>query len=166
MIQAMERSGSNENSPLPLPGVDRCFVCGMSNPRGLKIRFYREGDEVFGRFTPDESLVGYSPFIHGGIISALLDEIIIWVVHAATGMFGVTAELNVRFLHPMRAGEEVTIRGWLLENRGRIKKAQGEIVNDQGEVVARGEGKVLIVRKDRLQNQGESEETVIGQDRD
>jgi uncharacterized protein (TIGR00369 family) len=166
MSVMMERSGSASGKPRPLPRVGQCFVCGRENPRGLNIQFYQDGEEVFGRFTPDENLVGYPPFIHGGIISTLLDEVIIWAVFAGTSTFGVTAELNVRFIKPMKAGETVTVRGYLLEKKGRMKRAQGEILNTRGEVLARGEGKVLIVRKERLQNQGDSGEPKTGQDQD
>ena len=82
-----------------LPGFPHCFVCGAENPRGLRIPFAAKGDGVEAEYTAESEHVGYEDVVHGGIISALLDEAIIWAVYVSTGRFGVTAELCIRFLN-------------------------------------------------------------------
>ena len=125
------------------PGFPRCFVCGEHNPKGLRTQFSVDGDGVRASFIPDETHVGYEDTVHGGIISALLDEAIIWAGYASTGRFGVTAELNVRFIGPLAVGEKYTVMGRVTENRGRLWIVEAEIFDEQGQRLAKADGKVL-----------------------
>lgn len=124
-------------------GFPHCFVCGEHNPKGLRTQFSVEGDGVMASFIPDETHVGYEDIVHGGIISALLDEAIIWAGYASTGRFGVTAELNIRFIKPLPIGEKCTVKGRVTENRGRLWIVEAEIFDEQGQQLAKAGGKVL-----------------------
>ena len=68
-----------------LPNSARCFVCGDSNPRGLRMRFQREGELVVARFTPEADHQGYDDRVHGGVLSAVLDEMMVWACYVRTG---------------------------------------------------------------------------------
>src|SRR3974390_3387866 len=68
----------DDNDMRTLPHTHSCFVCGESNVVGLKLRFQTDGRVVHGRFTPRAEHVGFREVIHGGIISTLLDEIMVW----------------------------------------------------------------------------------------
>jgi acyl-coenzyme A thioesterase PaaI-like protein len=57
-----------------LPQFSHCFVCGSENQRGLKIKFCLCDEGVEAVFTPDVTHAGYENVVHGGILSALLDE--------------------------------------------------------------------------------------------
>ncbi|HLE77975.1 MAG TPA: PaaI family thioesterase, partial [bacterium] len=54
--------------------ANHCFVCGRDNPIGLKLIFEPSGDGVRAEFTPSDLHVGYDGLVHGGIISALVDD--------------------------------------------------------------------------------------------
>ena len=125
------------------PAFAGCFVCGDRNPRGLHVRFSTEGEWVRARFTADKSLLGYEHAVHGGIISALLDEALIWAVHSKTGRFGVTAELNVRFLKPLRVVTVCFVEGRVVEIKKRLCVAESWVIDAEGKPYARGSGKVL-----------------------
>jgi uncharacterized protein (TIGR00369 family) len=140
---------SNRNEDL-LPSVSDCFVCGQKNIRGLKVTFHDHGDRVTAQFIADETLVGYKPVIHGGIISALLDEIIIWAIYAKTRQFGMTAELTIRFLKPMLISIPYNIEGHVREIKGKLIQAYGEIVSEEGEVVAKAQGKVVPISDEKM----------------
>jgi acyl-coenzyme A thioesterase PaaI-like protein len=57
------------------PNSRMCFVCGIDNPIGLKLKFYTDGEErCIARFQPKPEYQGYPGQLHGGIISSLLDE--------------------------------------------------------------------------------------------
>jgi acyl-coenzyme A thioesterase PaaI-like protein len=57
------------------PNSRMCFVCGIENPIGLKLRFYTDDEgRCIARFRPKPEHQGYPGQLHGGIISALLDE--------------------------------------------------------------------------------------------
>jgi uncharacterized protein (TIGR00369 family) len=117
-----------------------CFVCGDKNPIGLNVPFYVKDDRVVAEYTAQRQFEGYKDILHGGILSSLLDEVMIRAV-LAKGINCLTSEMRVRFKKMVKIGEKLHMEGWLVEDRGRILVAQGKIVNPNGEVVAEGEGK-------------------------
>lgn len=130
-----------------LPHTHSCFVCGESNAIGLKLRFETDGRIVQTRFTPRPEHIGFKGVVHGGIISTLLDETMVWACAVQTKRFAYCAELTVRFLTPLRPGEEVIARGELTANRrDKIFEAKGELRNPAGEIVATGTAKYLPVK--------------------
>lgn len=131
---------------MTLPEFPGCFVCGRENPRGLHIPFEIEGRGVRAVFTPDRTLAGYSDTIHGGIVSSLIDEAMVWAAYAATKRFGVTAELNVRFRKPLHAGCECVIEGWMKEDRGRVWVLEAIVADEEGDPFAAGLGKVIPMK--------------------
>ncbi len=128
------------------PEYRNCFVCGQGNPRGLKLELRNSGGKAEADFTPDRSLEGYDGVIHGGIVSALLDEVMVWSAFYTTGFHAVTAELSVRFVRPLRVGAACRVRGSIRENKGRIIFTEADIQDESGTVLARAEGKLFSVK--------------------
>ena len=133
----------NRLSISEFPGFPNCFVCGKDNPRGLRISFSVEEDGVRASFSPDKTLVGFEDIIHGGVISALLDEAIIWAAYAATRRFGVTAELNIRFHKPLTVQEEYILKGRMVEDRGKLWIVESVITDEEGNQYAGATGKLV-----------------------
>ena len=85
------------------PNSNFCFVCGRNNPRGLYMRFFDNGnDEVWAEHVISDEYQGYPGIVHGGVQSAILDEIICRVslvedIHN----FMVAAKMEVRFRRPV-----------------------------------------------------------------
>jgi uncharacterized protein (TIGR00369 family) len=130
-----------------LPHTASCFVCGESNPIGLKLRFETDGTVVRARFLPRPEHIGFKQTIHGGISATLLDEIMVWACAIQTKRFAYCAELNVRFLNPARPGEEVFATGELVANRrNKLFEAKGELRNAAGLLLASGTGKYLPIK--------------------
>lgn len=121
-----------------------CFGCGEQNPIGLKLAFFRDGEAVEAEFTPRPEHEGYAGLVHGGIISALLDEAMSWAV-IATGRLAVTAQMSLRFRRPVEVGTPVRVRGRVIEERGRIVEARGELVDGDGTVLAEASGTFVRV---------------------
>jgi len=92
---------------LKLPHTKSCFVCGLNNPLGLKLDFETDGQIVRARFVPRPEHVGFKETMHGGLISTVLDEAMVWVIGVRTKRFSYCAELNVRFVQPARPNEEL-----------------------------------------------------------
>ena len=131
-----------------LPHTHSCFVCGESNASGLKIRFETDGRLVQARFMPRPEHVGFKQTIHGGIIATLLDEIMVWACAVQTRRFAYCAELNVRFVNPLRPGEEALAIGEMMSNRrNKLFGAKGELRNHAGLVLASATGKYLPVKE-------------------
>ncbi|HEX9778900.1 MAG TPA: PaaI family thioesterase [Geopsychrobacteraceae bacterium] len=131
-----------------LTGVEadgHCFVCGQLNEHGLKAVFEidKERRKSRCRISIPCGFQGWANVIHGGILSALLDEACIYACRCAGEKF-VTAELNVTFRKPVTAGTEITVVGELLEQRKRIWQAGARIEVD-GTVHAEATAKVFVL---------------------
>jgi uncharacterized protein (TIGR00369 family) len=133
-----------------LPTTDSCFVCGRSNPIGLHMHFETDGERVRARFAPKPEHVGFKGVIHGGLISTVLDEIMVWACGVKTQRFAYCAELNVRFIRPARVGTDLQLTAWLVTNRrDRIFEAAAEL--REGEMLlASGTGKYLPIPDSEL----------------
>ena len=118
----------------------QCFVCGDKNPYGLNVAFYEKEDKVVAEYVAGPHFEGYKDILHGGILSALLDEVMIRSV-LAREIFSLTSEIKVRFKKMVKTGEKLFLEGRLVEDKGKILLAEGKITNRKNEVVAEGEGK-------------------------
>lgn len=122
---------------MQLPYTKDCFVCGAHNPHGLHLRFRREGDEVRADFMPAAHHAGFRDIVHGGIIATALDEAMFWAAASTTKRFCLAAELNVRFLQKVSAGEKYLIVAKLEADRGRIWHSSAELRDAAGKACAR-----------------------------
>ena len=50
-----------------------CWGCGPSNPEGLRIRSFPEGDAVVAEWKPEPKYEAFPGVLNGGIIGTLLD---------------------------------------------------------------------------------------------
>jgi uncharacterized protein (TIGR00369 family) len=130
-----------------LPHTRSCFVCGEANPAGLKLRFETDGRIVQARFVPRAEHVGFKQIVHGGLIASLLDEIMVWACAVQTRRFAVCAELNVRFVRPVRPNEPAIATGELAGNRrGKLFEARAHLSNEEALVLATATGKYLPIK--------------------
>ncbi len=122
-----------------------CLVCGVENSMGLQGRFFElENGELAGVFTPREEHQSYPGRLHGGIVSAILDETIGRAVNMADShTWGVTVEFSMRFRRPVPLDREVTAVARITRDTSRIFEGAGEIVLDDGVVAAEARGKYM-----------------------
>ena len=119
-----------------------CFVCGDKNDHGLKARFFFDGAEASSEITATGDKEGYQGIFHGGIISTMLDEVMIKAI-LAVDIYVVTAEMNIRFLKPVMVGDKVRFTGRVVRHKGRVYFTEGEAVELTGEVYATATGKYI-----------------------
>lgn len=119
-----------------------CFVCGEKNDHGIKARFFWDGSTAFTETLASEQFEGYKGIFHGGILSTLLDEVMVKAI-LASGHFAVTAEITVRFLLPIRTGDRFHCRGRIVEHKGRLFTTTSEAISVDGRVLARAEARFL-----------------------
>ena len=130
-----------------LPHTRSCFVCGEANPAGLNLRFETDGRLVQTRFVPRAEHVGFRQTVHGGLIATLLDEIMVWACAVQAKRFAFSAELNVRFLGPVRPNEEVVAISELVSNRrDKLFEARAELRDRSGRALATATGKYLPIK--------------------
>jgi acyl-coenzyme A thioesterase PaaI-like protein len=107
-----------------------CVVCGGENPRGLRLRYSSgTGGGVQAELDCDGSLEGYRGRLHGGIIAAALDGAMTHCLFAF-GRTAVTAELVVRYRHPVATGRPATVRARLERDLAPLYLLQAELVQD------------------------------------
>lgn len=130
----------------PLKRYSQCFVCGDKNPFGLNVEFYQKDGKsegcfaVLGEYVAQDRFQGYKNILHGGILSALLDEVMI-KSFLAQNILTLTCEMKVKFKKPVKIGQKLLLEGKPTGNKGRIFLAKGEIRDENGDVVATAEGK-------------------------
>lgn len=129
-----------------------CFVCGTENCHGLHSRFFTLADgRAASIFTASNQHQGYPGRIHGGIISAVLDELIGRVMQATDPTaFAVTVELSVRFKKPAPLMTELKAIAWQTRDSTRIFEGQAELYLPDGSVAVTASGKYLKMAVDRI----------------
>ncbi len=126
---------------------DRCFGCGDANPVGLHLDgFTQEGGTVVAPFVPRAEFAGFASTLHGGIVATALDEISAWSAIYTHHVLVFTATLTIRYRKPAESGASFTMKGSVLERRGRRLKISGEM-HHEGAIVAQSEG-LFIVAED------------------
>lgn len=128
------------------PTSRMCFVCGESNLAGVHVRFYEQEDgSLLARFTPQEQHQGYPGRMHGGVITAVLDETIgrAIMIRYGEAIWGVTGELHLRFRRPVPLDAELTAVGRITLETSRLFEGTGELYLPDGTVAAEASGKYI-----------------------
>jgi acyl-coenzyme A thioesterase PaaI-like protein len=129
--------------------VNMCFACSTQNPIGLKLHFTMDGDVCRSSFTGGPNHQGWSGYLHGGIISTLLDEVMaqwIWLkkIHA------MTAEMTTRFSRPVPINVPLTLEALNSGERGKLFIMESKIILPDGDVPCRSTAKFLKFSKESL----------------
>ncbi len=106
-----------------------------------------ERGEVEVSFEASENFLNPAGTVHGGFLSAMLDDTMgpALAVTLGPGLYGATIELKVSFLRPAKPGRIVG-RGRVVHRGGTIAFLAGELLDDTGQVVAVGSATTRIVR--------------------
>lgn len=129
------------------PNSRQCFVCGLSNPFGLHLRFYDTNPaEVTAEVTLPEQFQGYPGVVHGGIVAAMLDEAAgrSHMVGAAP-RFMYTAKLDVRYRKNVPVGKPLRLVGKAGESKRRSALAASAIYDDEGTLLAEAEALLVDI---------------------
>lgn len=121
-----------------------CFACGPKNPHGLVLSFSSSAQGVRALFTPGKTHQGYKDIVHGGIITAVLDEAMVKAV-IQKGLAAVTAEITVRFKSPLMVGETVSVEAKADKMGDKLIEASATLIRvSDGKMIAAAKGKLLI----------------------
>jgi predicted Fe-Mo cluster-binding NifX family protein/acyl-coenzyme A thioesterase PaaI-like protein len=133
--------------PLRAQSQAACIVCGPNHPHGLRIRYEAAGDgSVAANWIPTPGWEGFRGIVHGGIISAVLDEAMAKAV-AATHSEALTGELRVRFRHHVQTGKEFRIRGWVVKRAKRLIETEATLTAAGGSEHAHAWASFLVLVK-------------------
>jgi uncharacterized protein (TIGR00369 family) len=119
---------------------------------GLQMAFYRQGEAVCSDLTLDARFVGWENMAHGGVISAVLDEVMAWAILYFKQSFCVTRKITVRFLKPVPVSTPITARGRLVSSRRTYTcLTEGELVDRAGTVLARAEADFALLTDEQIE---------------
>jgi len=119
-----------------------CVVCCPSNGHGLGLEFRIAHDgAVETSFSCDKVFQGYPDVLHGGVVSMLLDGAMTNCLFSHN-IVALTADLAVRFRHPVATTTTALVRAWITSSLSPIHELTAELVQDN-EVRATATGKFL-----------------------
>ncbi len=118
------------------PNSAQCFACGLQNPFGLHLEFFDNGvDEVTCEYTITERFQGYPGIAHGGVVAAVLDEVIGRVSMIGNPMhFMMTATMELKYRQSVPLNTPLKIISRKIKDRGRIAKAEGAVYLPDGSI--------------------------------
>jgi acyl-coenzyme A thioesterase PaaI-like protein len=124
-----------------------CFVCGLQNPFGLKLKFYQNSSgQVISDYVVSEAYQGYPGVVHGGIVAAMLDEA---AGRALMGgdppRFMYTARLDLRFRKNVPVGQAIRLVGRMIDIKGRKATAASFLYDAGGTILAEAEALLIEV---------------------
>lgn len=125
--------------------VRSCFGCGADNPIGLRLEIRVEEGRAYADLDPQAVFQGFPGRVHGGILTAALDEVMGWALYAQ-GTWAVTAKMEVRFREDVPLHKPLVAMGEVTRDRGgRTFEVRGEIRHrEDGQLVA--EATALFIR--------------------
>ena len=152
------------------PSSKMCFVCGRENPNGLHMHFATDSDGcVYSDYVPRPEDQSYPGVMHGGLLTAMLDEII-GRTAIASDLWCMTAKLQVRFRKPVPLGEPLKLKGQITKHTGRLLEGRGEIRLADGSLAVEAHGTYLRIPNEQMEQyksalewwRGEDETTTDG----
>ncbi len=108
-------------TPITIPTIEEIgtrqlfadsFVSGAANPMGLAAQLWREGDTACMRVTLGKAFEGAPGRAHGGVLAAVLDEVM-GLMNVIHGAMAFTARLDITYHAPTPLGEPIVARAWL-----------------------------------------------------
>ncbi|MDF1575997.1 MAG: PaaI family thioesterase [Bacteroidales bacterium] len=138
-----------KNPYAEFPGYS-CFGCSPTNPSGLHMEFYKEGEELLCRWDPSEHYQGFHNILHGGIQATMMDEIASWVVFIMLDTAGVTYQLNSRFRQPVLISKGVvTLRASLLSQQKRLAEIEARLYDGEGVLCAESQASYFVFPREK-----------------
>jgi acyl-coenzyme A thioesterase PaaI-like protein len=128
------------------PNSRHCFVCGIENPVGLKLKIYQTGPGVIETsYTAPDHFQGYPGVLHGGIVASILDEISgrAHMGDPSAPRFMFTGKLEVKYRKNVPVGARLKIIGKAGNSKGKMAEGWAGIYDESGALLA--EATTLLV---------------------
>jgi uncharacterized protein (TIGR00369 family) len=145
------RSGAGHNTRFVKLQKNYCFVCGMNNPDGMRLKFTldQERNAFVCRFHLGKRYTGPPGHTHGGIIASILDDAM-GKVNKLQNVIALTKEMTIEYLKPVPLYQPLRVEGRGVSIEGRRHTNQGEILNEKNEVLARSRGLFIAIDPEKV----------------
>lgn len=119
-----------------------CIICGLDNEYGIRAPFYNmEDGSVMTLFNYREQHQSYPGRVHGGLITAMLDEMglrALWAKEQCENSFGVTMSLETKFYRPVPYDEPLVGKGLIVRDTQKFCVTDAGIMDIHGNKLATG----------------------------
>ncbi len=120
-----------------------CIICGLDNKAGVQAPFYNmEDNSVASLFHFRQHHQSYPGRVHGGMITAMLDEMglrALWAYHQGDeSCFGVTISLESKFRKPVPYETDLIAIGTVTHESSRFFTVDARILDMSGNILASG----------------------------
>ena len=109
------------------------------NVQGMELLKFEE-DGILYRMEIKDSHLATPTTAHGGVIAGYMDGILgvaALYVSSENGNLVSTVEFKINYISPVRKGDVLLGKGWIISKGKRIIVAHGEIINEEtGQLVA------------------------------
>ncbi len=126
--------------------VENCFGCDPHNPSGLKAVFTCSESSVIGSFLSNKNHQGPPGYVHGGIISAFIDESCSYYTRKFIHSDMLTIRNEIRFKNSARLGQKISIEVNLKQEKSRTVTISSKVYSD-GKVIAIGESTIMKIKE-------------------
>lgn len=131
-----------------------CMICGLDNEYGVNAPFYNmEDGSVMTVFQYKRQHQSYPGRVHGGLITAMLDEMglrSLWARDLSEETFGVTLSLDTKYRKPVPYETDLLGRGIVVKETSKFLITDACIMNTQGEILANGMIKYIKMDTGRI----------------
>ena len=124
--------------------LSMCFGCGRDNPIGLKLSFQWDGKTARAEFTPTKFYQGWSGVVHGGIITCILDEAMIYAA-LFEGMNCVTAKMQVKLGRPASINEPLVITSSGTKKTRKLVETKAAVASKDGTLIAESTATQFVI---------------------
>jgi len=132
-------------------GQNRCIVCGLANPEGMRACFRVEGETVVCEHTFDDRWIGYPGLVHGGATSAIMDDLLVWTLAGLRKKLSFTVDLHLRFRAPVHVGRKLRMVGKLTGDRRGIFSVDGSMADvASGETLTEASARLIVVSREKF----------------
>lgn len=133
---------------------NRCFGCGPSNPKGLRIRSFPEGDEVVCEWRPEAHHLAFENVLNGGICGALLDCHSNWTAAhhlmqkqgSSAPPYTVTSDFHVQLRRPTPMDVPLQLRAHVVDSSDDRATVEATL-EANGKVTATCRGTFVAVKE-------------------
>ena len=121
-----------------------CIVCNRPHSKALGLKFQVQSDGgVSGTVDCSSDFEGYNGLLHGGVISSIADGAMTNCLFAH-GVVAVTAELTVRFRHPVELTMPLEVTAWITRSTTPLYSLEAKLIQS-GQLKARATAKFMTL---------------------
>lgn len=130
-----------------------CFICGVENPIGLKLKIYQTSPGVIeATYTAPDHFQGYPGILHGGIVASILDEVSgrALMGEPSSPRFMFTGRLQVKYRKNVPTGKPLRIVGKAIKSRGKSAEGWAGIYDQAGDLLAEASTLLIDLPKETI----------------